>query len=485
MKAAVSGFYRSRKDKICANIIDYGILGLLILSPLPAASVNEWSVLAIQLVVFVMAAAYILMGEKPRSNEYLSRASRWSRYFFLGFFVFLLIQILPLPKFLVQIFSPSAYNFQEHYSADPGSLKFISLSIIPAYTFQKAGELLAYFLLAFIIFKSVTKRYQIFRILKVLIAMGVFEAFYGLFELYSKSPRILFYKKVYGIDSVSGTFVNRNHFSGYLEMIIPLAVGLIIARIDFFSFTGLPWREKILRFSESGLAKNLLVFCGTVLMGIAIVFSKSRSGVFILFFTFILFIGLTTLFFDIYSFRKKWVKNYLKVAILLIIFISLYSGIDAMLQRFSLDKLLQDGRPRFWAWTMRTFSDYPLFGTGLGTFGALYPVIEGETGPLGLFHAHNDYLEYLSELGLIGFGLLFGLIFYLATASFLTWSVRRHPEVKGLALGGIVSLISMFIHSFTDFNLHIPANMVLFSVVLSLTMVIAYYKRGDTPFERK
>jgi O-antigen ligase len=485
MKAAVGGFYWQRKDRICANIIDYGILGLLILTPLPAASVNEWSVLFIQLVVIVMAYAYILMGEKPQSNKFLSRASRWSRYFFLGFFVFLLIQILPLPKFLVQILSPNSYNFQKHYSVDLAGLKFISLSIIPSYTFQKAGELLAYFLLGFLIFKTVTKRYQIFRILKVLIAMGVFEAFYGLFELYSKSPRILFYKKVYGLDSVSGTFVNRNHFSGYLEMIIPLAVGLIIARIDFFSFTGVSWREKILRLSERGLAKNLLVFCGTVLMGIAIVFSKSRSGVFILVFTFILFIGLTTLFFDVYSLRKKWVKNYLKAAILLIIFISLYVGIDAMLQRFSLDKLLQDGRPMFWMRTMRTFSAYPLFGTGLGTFGALYPVIEGETGPLGLFHAHNDYLEYLSELGLIGFGLLFGLIFYLATISFLTWTSRRHPEVKGLASGGIVSLFSVFVHSLTDFNLHIPANMVLFSVVLSLTVVIANYKRGETPFERE
>ena len=71
-----------------------------------------------------------------------------------------------------------------------------------------------------------------------LVAMGVFEALYGLFELYPKSPRLLFYRKAYSLESATGTFVNRNHFSGYLEMIIPLALRLIISRIDLFAEPG-------------------------------------------------------------------------------------------------------------------------------------------------------------------------------------------------------------------------------------------------------
>lgn len=485
MNAALKNPYRSLKDKICANVIEYGILGLLIFTPLPAASVNEWSVLIIQVVVFVMATAYILMEEKPRNNEFLSRACRGSRYFFLGLFLFLFLQLIPLPRFLVRVFSPNAYSFLRDYSADFAHMKFVSFSIIPANTFQRTVELLAYVLLGFIVLKTVTKRYQIYRIFTVLIAMGMFEALYGLFELYSRNPRILFYKKVYGLDSVSGTFVNRNHFSGYLEMIVPLAIGLIIARIDLFNPEGVSWREKVLKLSEKGLASNLLVFCGIILMGIAIVFSTSRSGVFILIFTFILFSGLTALFFDIHNLPKKRTKRLLRLAFLLIVFISLYVGIDGMLQRFSLDKLLHEGRPTFWAHAMRTFSDFPLFGTGLGTFGALYPNIEGETGLLVLNHAHNDYLEYLSELGIIGFGLLLGGIIYLTIISFLTWIVRRHPGVKGLGLGAFVSLTAIFIHSFTDFNLHIPANMVLFSVVIPLTMVIAFFKRSATAEVKK
>jgi O-antigen ligase len=179
-----------------------------------------------------------------------------------------------------------------------------------------------------------------------------------------------------------------------------------------------------------------------------------------------------------YDPRKKRVKKMLQVLFAVIVIITLYIGMDATLQRFSMDKLLYEGRPTYWANTLRTFAEYPLFGTGLGTFGALYPAMANGDGPMALVHAHNDYLEYLSELGLIGFLLFLGGILFLAVLSFSVWRTRKHPEIKGLALGGIISLIAIFVHSLTDFNLHIPANMVLFSVILPLTVIMAFYKRG-------
>ena len=100
----------------------------------------------------------------------------------------------------------------------------------------------------------------------------------------------------------------------------------------------------------------------------------------------------------------------------------------------------------------------------------------GET-LIRLYHAHNDYLEFLSELGIVGMMLLLGGILYMFMKSFAVWRKRRHPEVKGLGLGGILATICILIHSFTDFNLHIPANMLLFSVVLSLTAVVVFYQR--------
>lgn len=469
----------SQRDMVCRKIIEYGILGVIVWSPLPAASVYDWSILVIEIAVLVMMAAYILMKKKPQNNELLSLSLKWPRYLFVSLFIFIFIQIIPLPNFIVKIFSPNIHSFQNIFSSDFSKIKFMSLSLIPSHTLREGLELLSYFLLGFLIVKTITRRRQIMRIFYALVIMGVFEAFYGMFELYNKNPRILFYKKIYGLDSVSGTFVNRNHLSGYLEMIIPLAIGLIIARIDLFSLAGLKWREKFLRFSEKGLSTNMMITGGIILMSLAIIFSKSRSGVFVLVFTFILFFELTVLYFSRVRHQQKGVKNFLKVSFLFIIFISLYIGIDATIERFALDKLPHEGRLVYWSNATSIVGDFPLFGTGLGTFASVYPAYEESRRPGHLSHAHNDFLEYLSELGIVGMIFLFGGILFMVVSSFLIWRVRSHPQVKGLAMGGIVAIVVILIHSIADFNLHIPANMVLFTVVLSLTAVTAFYKRNE------
>lgn len=481
MKSAVKSTKKSsigplsKRDQICGRVIEYGILGLIIFTPLPAASVYEWSVLVIQLVVIIMVVAYILMKEKPDVNQHLSQTMKWPRYLFSGLFVFLLFQFLPLPVAFVKIISPGSYQFRESFSVELLGQKFMSISLIPFHTLREGLELLSYVLLGFLIIRTVRKK-QIKRLFYVLIGMGIFQAFYGMFELYQKNPRILFYKKVYSLDSVSGTFVNRNHFSGYVEMIIPLAIGLLLARIDVFSTIGLRWKEKLLRLSERGSAVNMMIIFGILGMSLAIVFSKSRSGVFLLIYTFFIFFGVSSFFYRDTKLQKQKINTILKYIFLTLIVISFYVGVGATLERFSMDNIVMERRPEFWANTIHIFSDYPLFGSGLGTFPSIYPGLESLGTPLNIYHAHNDYLEYLAEMGFIGMGMLLGGILFILTSSFLIWRKRRHPEIKGLALGGFVSLMCMLFHSVTDFNMHIPANMLLFSVILSLTAVISTYR---------
>jgi O-antigen ligase len=216
-------------------------------------------------------------------------------------------------------------------------------------------------------------------------------------------------------------------------------------------------------------------------MSLAILLSKSRSGVFILVFTFILFFELTILYFGRAKEQQRWTRNFLIVTFLLITFISLYIGIEATIERFSMDELLREGRPLYWKNVSAMIREFPLFGIGLGTFGSVYPSFEtGVALDYGrLSHAHNDYLEYLAEMGLIGGILLIGGLLFMAINSFLVWRERRHPEVKGLAMGGIIAVVAILIHSLTDFNLHIPANMLLFTVVISLTMVTAFHQKSE------
>ncbi len=126
---------------------------------------------------------------------------------------------------------------------------------------------------------------------------------------------------------------------------------------------------------------------------------------------------------------------------------------------------------------MTMIGQFPLFGVGFGAFGGVYQAYDTTGMEYALVHAHNDYLEFLSELGVLGFGLLAFVAGLLLFKTFRMWMTRRHPELKGLALGGLASAAAILTHSMTDFNLQIPANALTFSVILALTMKTAYHRK--------
>jgi len=474
---AISGKKNASKTKEPAfNIIEWGILSMLIWTPLIAGSVSEWTIFAIQLSVVILAVNYVWMKKNPDPPEYFPASLKWRKYFFFGVVFILVLQIVPFPKFLVKILSPNSYALKSLYIPEFSQIKYMTLSVIPTATIKHILHFLSYLLFGFLILKTITKRRQILRMFYVIIGMGVFQAFYGLFELYNPNPRILFYEKIYNLDSVTGTFVNRNHLSGYLEMAIPLAIGLILSRIDLFSMGKLKLREKILKLSEKGLSTNFLLSGAVLIMALGIILSKSRSGVFLLVFSFLLFLEFTVLFLGKSQYRQRWTKRFLQLMFLGITLISLYVGVGAAIERFALDKVLHEGRPNVWANTLGIARDFPIFGSGLVTFEAVYPAYEVRNLNRHYSHAHNDYLEYLSEIGYIGMLFLLGGILFLLYTTFRVWRARRNPEVKGVVMGGIVAIICMLIHSIADFNLHIPANMLLFTAVLTLTYNTAFYK---------
>lgn len=426
----------------------------------------------------MMAAAYIVLEPKPVLNAHLPPVLKSLRPAVAGFFGFIAFQLLPLPAGLVRILSPATYEFRKLYVPDFADMKFMSLSLVPSQTFREGLELAAYFLLGFLVVRTVNQGRRIRTIILVLVGSGVFQALYGLYELTTESPRLLFFQKVFSPDSVTGTFVNRNHLSGYLEMIIPLAIGLAMARMSLLTFGAKGFRERFLLWTSKGVLGNVLIMVSVVVMSLGVVFSHSRSGLFVLVLIFFLFLGFSALAFSRAGPRRRWVMNFVRTTFVILTTLALYIGIGSTIQRFALDDLLHEDRPLYWSNVVGMIKDFPLFGTGLGTFVSVYPAYEKRAGTeLLLVHAHNDGLEYVSELGVVGSLFLLGGVLFIVVRSYLAWRGRRDPEARGLALGGLVSLAGAGVHAMTDFNLHIPANMLLFTVVLSLTLVMAYHRK--------
>jgi len=469
--------FLSPKDRLCRKILDYGILALIVWTPLPIASVGAWSVLVMEIGVFALYAVYLFMDQKPHPAPKLAGEVLHLRPVFFGLFLFLGFQILPLPTIIVRLLSPRAAALRAEFVPVSAQAKMTTLSLLPSATLGATLELAAYVLIGSLILRTVTHRVQIRRIMLTLIGVGVFEALYGIFELYRSNPRLLFYQKTFNLDSATGTFVNRNHFAGYLEMVIPLALGLIISRFDLFGEPGTPWRARLARFLNRGLAVNILLGAGLVVMSVALLLSNSRSGVVVLALTFVLISVLAAQAFGHTRMHQAWVRLVIQLTALAIIGLGLYIGLEAMISRFALDKLLQDGRPRYWGAVMTMIGQFPFFGVGFGAFGNVYSAYDTTGMEYALVHAHNDYLELLSELGIVGFGLLAFAVGFILFKSFRTWMARRHPELKGLALGCLASVAAILIHSMTDFNLQIPANAFVFSVVLALTMKTVYHRK--------
>ncbi len=112
--------------------------------------------------------------------------------------------------------------------------------------------------------------------------------------------------------------------------------------------------------------------------------------------------------------------------------------------------------------------DYPLTGTGFGTFGVAFS--RYQTSAIGSFvaHAHNDYLEFASDTGLIGAALVFLPIFWLFGKMVISFLDDLRFYRRAITLACIGSTLMLVIHTFVDFNLQIPANALIFSVVLGI-----------------
>ena len=113
----------------------------------------------------------------------------------------------------------------------------------------------------------------------------------------------------------------------------------------------------------------------------------------------------------------------------------------------------------------------PMVGQGAGTFEVTYPQYADESVRLHFDHAHNDFLQFFIEYGAIG-SLLLALfvgwaLYYAMAALWQTKSLFRN----GLGLGISIGIVSLMIHSFSDFNLQIPANAITFITLCAIAVL--------------
>ena len=385
---------------------------------------------------------------------------------------------------------------------------WLPLSLGPSLSASALVQFSAYAALFFVVLgypiaKGSEEEERFYRlVLAAVVITGVLVAFVGLLQRVYWNGKILWFfvpadwgTPLPTLARVTGPFVNPDHFANYLAMVSPLAI------------TGALYTLPIGPRGCNGICR---IVCGTgaviILVAIALSFSRAawiETGVNLVVLVPLWIRGVLKSVGEVgpelssfrssgeNRFESQWISGVLRVLstqrALLIGGTSVALVSSALLVLFILgpenraeanarvaQTIVDDGgigiRPAVWKATLEMIGDFPRVGVGLAAWPEIFPRYEPRPWSVNYFReAHNDYLQYLSETGIVG-GVLaaafFGLVLARIFAARKTLPERDWPAFVALLLG----LGVMAFHELVDFSLHIPANALLFTLFLALVL---------------
>ena len=247
---------------------------------------------------------------------------------------------------------------------------------------------------------------------------------------------------------VTGPYGNHNHLAGLLEMVIPLVLSLFLVR------------------TRRGIFLFVLLYLAGLLI-ITHILTLSRGGWFSLAIA-LSCMALTLLVQKRFT-RKKLLLTIIGVVALVILFVLGSTNVVERLLTISDEEtmLSMNGRMVAWQGIWQMIANHPFIGSGPGTFTTIFPQFQPPGMAARFFEAHNDYLQAMADFGLLVIPLLLWCLFKLVKAVERNF---RSPsrQIWAILLGALMGIISLLVHSFTDFNLQIPANALVLVILVAL-----------------
>lgn len=323
---------------------------------------------------------------------------------------------------------------------------------------QEMLRLVVYILIFLVVMNNLLKSDYVQLILYALVFTGTLISIYGLIQVITGSEHVWhFIRPAQYSGRGSGTFINPNHFAGFLGMLFPLSLAaLLTGRIS------MPMRILL------GYSALMLLF------GIA--FSMSRGGwisTTLMLITLIVILG--------------WQKQFRLRSIGLVSIILVIIGLFFIKSDFAQDRIGRlstqgtqehiGSRKELWNAAVNVWKEEKLIGVGPGHFDHRFPSHRPKTIQSSPVRVHNDYLNLLVDWGGIGLllaGVWLGTFIFTIIRSW-KYSQRTASDFStktsnraAFVLGSTIGLGSLALHSFVDFNLHIPSNAMLASTLAAL-----------------
>jgi O-antigen ligase len=398
------------------SLLFYGTFGLLLLGPLAFGAVEPWSILMIEVGSAGLLALWI--GKQVIENTIRVRQNSL---------------FLPIAIFGVLIASQLVFGMSAYFHA----------------TMSAALLYISYAVLCFLASQTLVRGSQARRLALIVSIYGAVVASFALVQGISSNGKLYWLRQPRMGGWIYGPYVNHNHYAGLMEMLIPIPLVLSLTQL------------------ASARARNLAATAAAVMVG-TIFLSGSRGGMLAIVIE-LLILGVTLV-----QHRRGW-RTTIGVGLFVAIVAGLliWVGGSDLSQRIasaepSRSEISGDVRSDINRDGLRMFLKKPILGWGLGTFPVVYPQFRSFYTNFFVNEAHNDYLQVLVEMGLLGVAtmVLFIIVaFKQAIQKLKYWT----SDINGAAaLACLLGMSGILVHSAVDFNLQVPANAALFYVLCTV-----------------
>lgn len=457
----------SKKTSAIDALVFFLLAVLLVFAPLIKGGNRPVPLLAMELMALPLLA-YVIW--KPAFKQHLNLGFQAA----LALLVFYpLLQYLPVVPAGLQGYLPGREVYASGLTEFGSGLPVLgTISLIPSVTelaWLAMLPPLAVFLLAL-----GSKEPDLKRLIYIFLVVAAFQAVLALIQ-FGGGTNSVFRLRPDDYGDAVGTYVNRNHLAGLLEMALPIALGLLAAGIGHHSgglsrYAG-NWFKRVKQFLVHLPRPNQTMVSSAlfILLMLALILGRSRSGT---------ALGMGAIFLSalLYGRHIGGVRSGSLVTLIAAIGLALVAimGLAPVWDRFTVEDTLRDERWLYYSSGLVGLWEFFPFGSGLGTFPDVYRRFQPDAVADFVNHAHNDYIEFVFDTGLPGIV----VIMMFLGLYFLRWpSLLRHANwgtFTFMQVGAGIGLLLIALHSLTDFNLHIPANAIYFALLAAV-----FFHRGE------
>lgn len=420
----------------------------LIFAPVAFGTVERWSLVTLETIAAISACLVFL-----HAWFYRSKSIRIVGLVPLLLFLCLpILQLIPLPVALVKVISPAAYAVYQPVIETLGKNPLIALSVDRHATLQELLRISAYSLFYICTLQLLAFPERLKQTVKIVAFLGGAIAFLAIIQRVSSPDHIFWFRRTPPHSVPFGPWVYVNHFAAFIELVFPIALALFLFYRPRHKAEDTLRARIVALLTMPGVHLHILYASLAALMFLAVFISLSRGGILSLLLALMVFLFLHS---------RKFPKRG-RIAIVAFLLFSIggvnWFGWEMIFSEFGVavgpTGSIVDGRLDLWRDTWKIILDFPVLGAGFGSFMAIFPSYKTIPSEIIYDHAHNDYLELITDGGFVAFLLAGWFVVAVLRQGWKMIRARRDQYAILVGIGAISGIVSICIHSVIEFNFH-------------------------------